>query len=201
MRSVNHTRERACVAGQDFRRRFVNPVLTVFAAAGISFLGYFGSRHLSGSPFLHQTMAGIFGATYFISIAFGALYVYATAYVRGASLPERVLASFITPFGWMTKEVFILTASHPFLECLYWYFNPLNLWLTFLILFEMGTATLIARAILIRRGEEVRIVTATPVGAILISLFFIIFLIAWGKGENVYVMFLEGYRFFFGSGT
>ena len=146
-------------------------------------------------------MAGLFGTTYFISIAFGALYVYTTAYVRGASLPERFLASFITPLGWLTKEVFVLTASHPFSECLYWYFNPLNLWLAFFVLFEMGAATLIVRAVLKRRGEEVKIVTAAPVAAILASLLFIVFLFAWGKGENVYVIFLEGYRFLFGSGT
>ena len=145
-------------------------------------------------------MAGIFGATYFLSIAFGALYVCATAYVRGASLSERVLASFITPLAWMTKEVLVLTASHPFSECLYWYFNPLNLWLAFLVLFEMGAATLIVRAVWRRRGEAVRIVTAAPVAAMSASLFFIVFLFAWGKGENVYVIFLEGYRFLFGSG-
>lgn len=185
---------------QDFRKRFVNPVLTVFVVAGVSFVGYFGSRHLD-NDLLHQTMAGIFGTTYFLSIAFGTLYVFTTAYVRGAMLSERILASFINPFIWMTKEVFRLTASHPLPECLYWYFNPLNVWLVFLMLLQMGISTLIARAILKQRGKAVKVATTAPIAVILGSVFFVISLYAWGKGENVYVIFLKGYRFFFGSGV
>ena len=187
------------MAKPGFRQRFVNPVLTVFVVAGVSFVGYFGSRYLD-NDLLHQTMAGIFGTTYFLSIAFGTLYVFTTAHVRGATLSERILASVINPFIWMTKEVFRLSASHPFPECLYWYFNPLNVWLIFLMLFQMGIATLIARSILKRRGKAIKVFTIAPIAVIVGSVFFVISLYAWGKGENVYVIFLKGYRFFFGPG-
>jgi hypothetical protein len=176
------------------------PILYVFVAAALSFTGYFGSGHV-GSATLHQLMAVVFGTTYFLSIAFGALYIFTTLYVRGTSLPWRILASLVVPFIWMTKEVLRLTESHPLAECLYWYFNPLNVWLVSLMVLEMGIATVIARSILKRRRREIKIVTPAPIAVILGSLVFVISAYAWGKGENIYVIFLEGYRLIFGSGT
>lgn len=175
------------------------PVLTVLVAAGVSYLGYFGSRSLNNES-IHQIMAFTFGTAYFLSVAFGALYVYVLAYVRGVTLPGRILASMAVPFIWMSKEVLRLTESHPFIECLYWYFNPLNIWLTSLVVLEMGVATLIARLILKRRGQRLSIVTPSPIAVILGSLTFVISAYAWGKGENLYVIFLNGYRVLFGSG-
>jgi hypothetical protein len=46
----------------------------------------------------------VFGTAWFLSVAFGALYVYTVSYVRGATMKERVLASAVTHFIWMTKE-------------------------------------------------------------------------------------------------
>ena len=185
---------------KNFRSRLASPTLTVFTIALISFTVYFGSRHVD-NDFIHQSLAAIFGTTYFLSIAFGALFIYTTAYLRGASLHERILSCFIVPFMWMSKEVLRLTESHPLVECLYYYFNPLNLWLVSLIVMEMGAATLLARFILRRRGETVQDSPTGPLLAIIISIFFFVSLYAWGQGENVYVYFLKGYRLLFGSGT
>jgi len=185
---------------KNFRLRLVNPVLTVFAVMSLSFFGYFGSRHVD-NDFLHQIMAGVFGTTYFISIAFGTIYIFTTAYLRGANLHERILISFINPFLWMSKEVFRLTESHPLTECLYWYLNPLNIWLICLMVMEMALGTLLARFILRRRGEEVKSSRTGPIAVILGSMFLVISLYAWGAGENVYVFFLRGYRLLFGSGV
>ncbi|MBW2176508.1 MAG: hypothetical protein JRH03_06085 [Deltaproteobacteria bacterium] len=99
-------------------KRVIVPVLSVFVVMSVSYLGYFGSRCLDGGT-LQQWMAGFFGTTYFLSIAFGTLYVYTAAYVCGANLPQRITASLINPFIWMTKEVLRLTDSHPLLESLY----------------------------------------------------------------------------------
>jgi hypothetical protein len=145
-------------------------------------------------------MALVFGTTYFISVALGALYVYTISYIRGATLAERILASAVNPFIWMTKEVIRLAESHPFHECLYWYLNPLNIWLISFMVLEMGIATLVGRRILKRRGADIAIITPAPVIVILGSLAFAISAYAWGKGENLYVIFLEGYRIIFGSG-
>ena len=51
-----------------------------------------------------------------------------------------------------------------------------------------------------RRGQKLAIVTPAPIAVILGSLAFVISAYAWGKGENLYVLFLSGYRFIFGSG-
>ena len=180
-------------------KRYIYPVLLVLLVAVISHLGYFGSRHVS-TDMIRQLMAKIFGATYFLSIAFGPLYIFTTAYVHGLSLTGRILLSFVVPFAWMSKEVLRLTESHPFVECLYWYLNPLNVWLVSLTILEMGLATLIARTLLGRRGQPIKVVTMAPIGVILGSLVFVVSAYAWGKGENLYVIFLQGYRLLFGSG-
>ena len=180
-------------------KRAIYPVLSLLLVAAVSFWGYFGSRSVTHDA-IHQLMAKIFGTTYFFAVAFGTLFIFTTAYIRGVSLSGRILAAFVVPFVWMSKEVFRLTESHPLAECLYWYFNPLNIWLVSLMVLEMGIATLIARAILKKRGQQQKVVTPAPIAVILGSLVFVISAYAWGKGENIYVIFLSGYRLLFGSG-
>ncbi len=196
---IMHMQGRLIMKYETFARRFLFPALPVLVCAGISWAGYFGSRHVE-SPGLASAMALVFGTTYFISIAFGPLYVYTIAYLRGASLLMRILSSGLVPFLWMTKEVISLTHAHPFIESLYWYVSPLHLWLVMLMGLEMGGATLIARKILKNRGERERVISAAPLVTMALSLTLVIGAYAWGKGENFYVIFLEGYRFFFGSG-
>jgi hypothetical protein len=183
----------------DFRQS-IKPVGLVFIVMAVSFGGYFGSRQVSHDG-LHQVMALVFGTTYFLAVALGPLYVFTETTLRGVNLPVRVLAAYVNPFIWMTKEVLRLTESHPIVEALYWYLNPLNIWLISLAVFEMGIATLIARRQLRLRGEDLKVVTPAPVIIAVASLVFVISVYAWGKGENVYVLFLEGYRHLFGAGT
>ncbi len=183
-----------------FKHRFINPVLSVFIVTAISFIGYFGSQHLENNA-LHQIIAKISGTTYFLSVAFSTLYIFTIGYIRNASMTERILASFIVPSIWMTKEVMRLSFSHPALESIYWYLNPLNIWLTSFIVLEMGIGTMIGRLILSHRGKDIKVITIAPITVILGSLGFAISVYAWGQGENIYVMFLEGYRLLFGSGV
>jgi len=180
-------------------KRVIAPVMSVFVVMSVSYMGYFGSRYLDGG-IVQQWMAGFFGTTYFLSIGFGALYVYTATYVRGASLPQRITASLVNPLIWMTKEALRLTISHPLLESLYWYFNPLDIWLISFVIMEMGLGTLVGRSIQKRRDRSIRVVTAGPFAVIAGSLVFAVAVYAWGEGENIYVLFLKGYRFFFGYG-
>ena len=71
----------------------ITQLLSWLFVAFVSFLGYFGSRYVD-SDAIHQLMAKIFGSAYFLSIAFGALYILTTGYIRGVSLSGRILASF-----------------------------------------------------------------------------------------------------------
>lgn len=183
-----------------FMHRTARPVLLVFILMAVSYAGYFGSRAMDGGA-LHQAMAKLFGTTYFLSITFGIFYVYTISSVRGAPTGESILASLVNPFIWMTKEVLWLTHSHPFSECLYWYLNPLNFWLACFAGLQIGIATLAARRILRKRGADVKVLTPVPIIVIIISLSLVVGAYAWGKGENLYVIFLSGYRLLFGSGV
>jgi hypothetical protein len=185
---------------QNFSRRFLFPVIVVFIVMAISFLVYYGSRSIE-SQNVFMILARISGTTFFLAVAFGSIFVYTVSYIRGAPLGERILASVVNPFIWATKECIKQLEMYSVAESLYYYFNPLNFWLLCLMVLEMGIATLVARWILKRRGEGIRIATAAPLLVIAGSLFVVIFVYAWGKGENVYVIFLKGYRLFFGTGV
>jgi hypothetical protein len=187
------------VSVQRFQQRVLYPVVSVLLVAGISYFGYYGSRRI-GIELLRQVLAAVSGTIYFLSIFFGPLFIFVTTYLRGASLRERVLASLAIPFLWMTKDVLLLMESHPFLECLYWYFNPLNIWMACLIAVQMGLGTMIAKYILGRDGDPVKVVTVGPVVLMLVGLLIFIGMYAWGQGENIFSLYLEGYRLLFGFG-
>jgi hypothetical protein len=176
------------------------PVLILFFLALVSYLIYYGSR-LVGNQVIHQALAAVFGTIYFVTIFFGALYVYTDCYVRDVPLGLRIVASSLVPFLWMTKDVLVMMGAHPIVESLYWYFNPLSVWVVCLLSIEMGLGTLIGRTILKRRGREIKIVTLGPLAAIIIGAAAFGGIFAWGQGENLYVLYLKGYRLFFGSGT
>jgi hypothetical protein len=176
------------------------PVLLVFFLALVSYFVYYGSRLIENQA-LHQPLAAAFGAIYFLTIFFGPLYVYADGYVRGAPLGLRIFAASLVPFLWMTKDVLVAMGSHPIAESLYWCFNPLSVWLVCLLAAEMGLGTLIGRYILKRRGRAIRVVTFAPLAAIIIGGATFAAILAWGQGEGLYSLYLDGYRSLFGSGT
>lgn len=181
-------------------RRIVAPILSVLILALISYLVYFGSRRIE-SQSTRWILAAGFGALYFFSIFFGPLYIYSVTYVRGVSLPGRLLASFLIPFLWMSKDVLVMMESHPFLESLYWYLNPLYIWLACLLAVEVGLGTLLGRYILVRRGHPIRVITVAPIAAIVIGIAVFGGIFAWGQGENLFSIYLDGYRLLFGSGV
>jgi hypothetical protein len=184
---------------QSFLKRSFLPVAITAVVASLSWILYNLAWRM-GSPFLHQTLAAISGSLLFVSVTFGAFYVYPTAYFRGAGVGERILASLITPWLWATKECLRLYISFSFAQCLYYYFNPLNIWLLFGLVAEMGLAELFCRWRLSRGGANDRIRPMVPLSAVVIGLCMVVFLISWGQGENAYVIFLKGFRVFFGSG-
>jgi len=184
---------------KDYRKRVFYPVAILLVVMVASWIAYNLSWRLDNRV-LQQVIASLSGILLFISVTFGALFVYPVTYFRGASLKERVLASYITPLLWATKESIRLYVSFSIAECLYYYFNPLNIWLFLGIVAQMGLAEILCRWIRVRRGEEIKILGAGPLAAFVIGLFLVIFMFTWGQGENAYVGFLSGYRILFGSG-
>ncbi len=182
------------------RPTILKPLLSAFLLALISYLIYYGSRRIENQS-VHQILAALFGTIYFCCIFFGPLYIYTQGYLRGLALPARILASSIIPFLWITKDVLLLTESHPFLECLYWYINPLSVWMACLLTVEMGLGTLLARYLLKRNGRSIKVVSLTPVAAIIIGGLIFGGIFAWGQGENLFSIYLDGYRLLFGAGV
>ena len=184
---------------RDFFQRVGLPVVPILGAAAAGYLGYLGADFLGNDAF-RLAVATLAGAVYFAAVAFGAIYVYAVAALRGATPAERLMAIAVTPLAWATKESLLLLESHSLLECLYWYLNPLNIWLAVFMVMEVGIAQLIVRRRWRKVGRVDR-VWAWKSGLLIFGgLSTGLALFAWGQGENVYVMFLEGYRALFGSG-
>jgi hypothetical protein len=178
----------------------IRPLLFVFAMAMVSYLGYYNA-HLIQVDWLFQLLAALSGGIYFACIFFGSFYVYIATSLNGVPLPGRVLASCLLPFAWMTKDVLTLLESHPLLECLYWYFNPLSIWMVSLLMVEMSAGTLLIRFIRRRRGENGKVFTPGPILIGLLGLVTFAGVYAWGQGENLFAIYLHVYRFLFGSGV
>jgi hypothetical protein len=195
-----HREVNVAVKKLSFRERCVTPVLIVFVVMALSWVTYNLAWRLENVT-LHRFLASLSGTFLFLSVAFGTLFVYPTAYFRGASLAERIVASLVNPLLWASKECARLCISFSLFESLYYYFNPLNVWLAFGVIAEMALAEMLCRGRVQRRGEPIRVMHPVPLALFLVSLFLVVALYAWGEGENMYVLFLEGYRFFFGSGT
>lgn len=184
---------------RSFKPRSFYPVLPVLILAIVSHIGYYGGSRLENDS-LHHLAAILFGPLYFVAVALGPGYVFTRMSVEGANLAQRIVASFFVPFVWMTKEVLLLTDSFPISQALYFYFSPIHFWLILFSIFQMGIATLIARLILKMKGDDLSIITRPPLFVIAGSLASVISLYAWGKGENIYVIYLAFYRVLFGSG-
>jgi hypothetical protein len=177
----------------------LTPFLSVLLVAMASYLIYYGSRRID-NQFLHRSLAASSGLVYFCSIVLGPLYIYTAGYLKGATPGGRILLASLLPFLWITKDVLVLTESHPLVECLYWYLNPLSAWMVCLVAIEIGGGTLLARYILKRRGEPIRVVSPAAAATILVGLVVAGTILAWGQGENLFSVYLDGYRLLFGSG-
>ncbi|MCD6569809.1 MAG: hypothetical protein J7L53_03810 [Deltaproteobacteria bacterium] len=185
---------------QDLKKRCIYPVLQVFLVMALSWIVYNLAWHLENHA-LHRILAFISGTLLFLSVTFGTMFIYSAAYFMGASLKERVIASLVNPFIWCTKECIRLLISYSFFECFYYYLNPLNIWLLCGTFAQMGLAELLCRWMRKAKGEDIRVFSPYAATVLFVSLFLVISLYAWGEGENAYVIFLEGYRVFFGAGT
>ncbi len=184
---------------QSFTRRFLLPVSLLFATMSVSWAIYNIAWRID-NRILHQTLAAISGTLLFLSVTFGALFIYPATYFRGASLKERIAACLVNPLIWMTKENLRLYISFSFAESMYYYLNPLNVWLLLGVVAQMGLAETLCRWRAARRKEETKILSPGALAAFVFGLLMAILFFAWGQGEGAYVIFLSGYRKIFGSG-
>lgn len=184
---------------QSFVRRFLFPVGTIFLLWFISFIIY-NTAWQWGINGLHKILAYIFGTIMFASIAFGAFFIYPVMFFKGALAWERILGCFFNPFIWATKECIRVSVSFTFFECLYYYLNPLNIWLICALLFEIGLSDTISRYIAKRKDPAIKVANIYSILAMIIGIGLVVFIFSQGQGEDAYVFFLENYRLLFGAG-
>jgi hypothetical protein len=184
---------------EGFLKRFISPVLLVFIVMTLSWAVYMLSPGIPNYT-VFKTVAVVSGIALFISLGLGALYVYWVSYLRGAGPAERLVAAFINPVIWMTKEVVVVGTIYRLPEALYYYLNPVHLLLIGAVVAEIGLADLIVRRRLKREGAAVRVLTPGAISAVVIGLGWIAFMFIWDLGVHHFYIFQEGFEALFGLG-
>ncbi len=174
-------------------------VFILFIITSVSFILYKYSIFLN-PQWLYEWTAGISGICLFLCIGFGALYVYISLYREGASLTRKIIASYTVPLLWATKEVIRVYVAFTFFESLYFYLSPLIIGVFCGVISEMGLAELICRKMYQSQGTQANKSPVIPVCAFIGGLSVIVFIFAWGNGENTFYIFLRGFSALFGSG-
>jgi hypothetical protein len=172
------------------------PILTITI---ISLFLYYSSRNIPNYS-LRIFLASASGLVYFICILFSPLFIFILLDLKGIGFKKAVSFSLVIPVLWMIKDVIVLIESHPFIEALYWLLNPLYIWYSCLLIIDFGFGTLLVRYIKRRQGSQEQVFTAKPVIAILVAVTIAAGIFAWGQGENIYSLYLDGYRLLYGFG-
>ncbi|MEA3223769.1 MAG: hypothetical protein U9P49_11480 [Thermodesulfobacteriota bacterium] len=175
------------------------PILILLIITSVSFVLYEYSIFLS-PQWLHKWIAGISGFILFLCIGFGALYVYTYSYKQGASLAEKIIASYGVPFLWAVKEVIRISVAFTIFESLYFYCSPLITGVFFGVLSEIGFVELICRKKYPSKRSQTKANPIIPLCAFIGGLSVVVFILAWGKGEYTFYIFLRGFRALFGPG-
>jgi hypothetical protein len=169
-------------------------VLVIMAASAI----LYNQAWRIDNDTIHQLTAYIAGLVLFASIGYGPLYVYPTAFFRGASLGERVLASLVTPLVWNLKEVVRVSEVFTWGESLYYGLNPIFLLCLSVATVQMGVCEMVCRWLRNRRIQEsARIVTPASLIAVIAGLAGVGLFIGWDMGVHWFYIYQEGYKALF----
>jgi hypothetical protein len=184
---------------KSFFKRSVIPatiVLHVMIFSGIVYLRLAWRMEAGGSFRAIITWTSSF--LLFISIGFGALYIYPRSFFGGAGTAERVAACFVTPLVWNLKEMIRVSEFFSFGETLYYGLNTSALLAFFGTLGLMGLSEILCRRKLAKTSSEpVKILTPAPIAAIVtgLTVFFICWV--WGMGVHFFYIYIQGYRALF----
>ena len=184
---------------QPCSKRIVRPVAVLFLIAALAFIGFNNASRISNENLFH-IIAVVCGVVHMICVVFSAAIIYPVAYRRGAGPGERILGSLFVPIAWMIKEFVVVTGVYTFFESLYFTLNPVNIFILTLTLLQLGIAELCGRRRLKRRGEDIRVLAAPAILAIVVSVGIFAFLL-WGIGVYSFYAFQEGYKAIFGFGV
>jgi len=134
---------------KSFVNRLVIQVTIVLAVmVGMSIIYFHLAWRIDSGNFLRPVITTLSAWMLFISIGFGTLYIYPTAFFRGASAGERIIACLVTPVVWNIKEMVRVSEFFSLGETLYYGLNT-----SFLLAF-FGTFGLMGLCELICRGAS-----------------------------------------------
>lgn len=184
---------------KSFSKRFILPVGIVLATMIVTTIIYFHlAWRMGGDNPIRPVVTTVSSWVLFISIGFGACYIYPTGFFRGASVAERIAACLVTPLVWNLKEMVRVSEFFTLGETLYYGLNTVFLLAVFSALGQMGLCELICRWRLGKRSEEpVKVFSPTPVIAIFVGLAALYVCLLWGLGVHFFYIYIEGYRAIF----
>ena len=184
---------------KSFFRRSVVPATIVLHIMIFSGIVYFRlAWRIDAENFLRPLITWGSSWLLFISIGFGALYIYPKAFFRGAGPVERIAACFMTPITWNIKEMVRVSEFFSLGETLYYGLNT-----SFLLAF-FGTIGLVGLCEIICRwrlgkisAEPVKILTPAPIAAIVSGVAALYVCLLWGLGVHFFYIYIQGYRALF----
>jgi len=184
---------------KSFVKRSVLPVAVVMATMIVTGIIYFhlAWRMDADSP-IRPAITWISSWALFISIGFGALYIYPKGFFGGACIVERTVACLITPVVWNIKEMIRVSEFFTLGETLYYGLNTSFLLAFFGTVGLMGLCELICRRRLGKQSDEpVKVLSPTPVIAICAGLAVLYICLLWGLGVHFFYIYIDGYRAIF----
>jgi hypothetical protein len=180
-------------------KRTILPVAVVFATMVVTSIVYFhlAWRISPGNP-IRPVITTLSSWVLFISIGFGALYIYPKGFFGGACIVERTAACLFTPVVWNLKEMVRVSEFFTFGEVLYYGLNTAFLLALFGTFGLMGLSELLCRRKLNKRSEEkVKVLTPAPIAAIFVGLAALYICLLWGLGVHFFYIYVNGYRALF----
>jgi hypothetical protein len=180
---------------QSIASRFFYPSLLVFGIWLIMKLLYMNAWKFD-LGIVNTAISWVCGLGDLLFRIFTPLIVYLIAVPRGATLVERISASFMPTFGWIVYQLYVASGVFSIGETIYYGFSSAFLFCLFTVVSAIGLCELVLR--LLRRlslKEERRYLG--PILAILTGPLAIFLLMIWGGGVHFFYVYQEGYKLFF----
>jgi len=174
---------------RDFFQRIVIPASIVLLTMILSRIVYFNAS---------ASLATIFGVVMFLSIGFGTFLIYPLSFVRGASLPERVIGCLVTPLVWNGIEIYNVGEAFTLTESLYYGVNIIFLGTVAGQFLIMGICDVFCRWFVEHGGQEPKkAISPFAVFASLSGILGIYLVLVWREGVGLHYVLIGLYKSIF----
>jgi hypothetical protein len=174
-------------------RRIIVPAIPVLSAMIISINVYDLSMKITPGTLKTAVVSVMI---MFASVWLGPLLANSLAFFRGASFPERMLVSLITPAVWIAKTYGYFIGIYSFGELVYLILHPFILGNIGVNLLCIGISELACRGRLRSRGGDIPLF-ASGNTAVLVAGAVIAFAGLWNGGHTYYYYYMDVYSWLF----